>query len=391
MPKFGAKEKPIRKPNISNINLPKLPNAAGRFDGFFGNFWNRVKRLRQKRRLVRYGLVAFNLLLVFAVVFFVVRSEPESTYQKSSNSLASSTEVTLDPLDQLSSADIALNLARMTDAPGEILPERIAIQNQVDSVRAELLVPPTDAVAISKPQTITTELKSRKDIQIYNAQAGDSISTIAMKFGVTSDSILWSNGLTGNSVDAGKALYIPPVNGIVYTVKTGDTADTLASKYKASKDQIIVDNDAEVNGLQVGELILIRGGQQPATVYTAISSYGTTVNTSNFTPTYGYNGYDYGFCTWYAAGKVGVPSNWGNANTWDNLAPLSGWTVSGTPQVGAVAQSDRGYFGHVAVVEEVSADGSQIKYSDMNGLAGYARVGYSGWVSSSYFGHYIYR
>ena len=105
----------------------------------------------------------------------------------------------------------------------------------------------------------------------------------------------------------------------------------------------------------------------------------------------GYNGYDYGYCTWYAAGRVPVPSNWGNANTWDNLARVSGWNVSGTPRVGAVAQTNRGYYGHVAVVEAVSPDGTMIKYSDMNGLAGFNRVGYSGWVPISKFDNYIYR
>jgi surface antigen len=87
-----------------------------------------------------------------------------------------------------------------------------------------------------------------------------------------------------------------------------------------------------------------------------------------------------------------VPNNWGNANTWDNYAAITpGWVVSRTPVVGAVAQTDSGFGGHVAIVEAVSADGTMIKYSDMNGIAGFGRVGYSDWVSTSYFPHYIYR
>jgi surface antigen len=65
--------------------------------------------------------------------------------------------------------------------------------------------------------------------------------------------------------------------------------------------------------------------------------------------------------------------------------------VSSTPRVGAIGQSDGGYFGHVAYVEAVSDDGTMIKYSDMNGLAGFGRVGYSDWVSASKFPKYIYR
>jgi surface antigen len=91
------------------------------------------------------------------------------------------------------------------------------------------------------------------------------------------------------------------------------------------------------------------------------------------------------------ANRIGVPGNWGNANTWDNYASLSGWIVSSTPVPGAIAQTDRGFEGHVAYVEAVSEDGTMIKYSDMNGVAGWGRVGYSDWVPISRYPHYIYR
>jgi surface antigen len=71
------------------------------------------------------------------------------------------------------------------------------------------------------------------------------------------------------------------------------------------------------------------------------------------------------------------------------MPEYSGLDSNLTPRAGAVAQTDRGGLGHVAIVQEVSADGTQIKYSDMNGLAGWGRVGYSDWVSASHFEHYI--
>jgi surface antigen len=110
-------------------------------------------------------------------------------------------------------------------------------------------------------------------------------------------------------------------------------------------------------------------------------------------PIYGYNGYDYGYCTWYVATQIAVPSNWGNASSWSYYASLSGWHVSSTPTVGAIAQTPyaAGGLGHVAVVNAVSADGTQIQYRDMNGIAGWGRVGYSGWVSASRYPHYITR
>lgn len=297
--------------------------------------------------------------------------------------MSASNGAAANPLDQLTSADIAANASRIAQ-----LPEATAITNQADTVNAEMIVSANNSL-VMKPQIITSDLKSRKDIKDYVVVEGDTVSSIAAKFNVTSDSIKWSNSLNGDTVTPGAHVLIPPVNGIVYTVKDGDTPQSLASKYNASADQIIAFNDAEISGLKPGERIIIPGGQIQQPVYVATRpSYGFAFGTS---AVYGYNGYDWGFCTWYVANRISVPNNWGNANTWDNLAALSGWTVSTVPRQGAIAQTDRGSFGHVAYVEAVSADGSMIKYSDMNGLAGFGRVGYSDWVPASKFPHYIYR
>ena len=76
------------------------------------------------------------------------------------------------------------------------------------------------------------------------------------------------------------------------------------------------------------------------------------------------NGYNWGQCTWYVAGRRGVPSNWGNANQWAYNARLAGWTVSNKPVVGSIAQTSAGYFGHVALVEAVG--NGTVTVSEMN-------------------------
>jgi len=334
-----------------------------------------------RRRTVRYGLLIGNFLLLAGIVAFVIQSGPSQG--GAVQTLNSASNAASDPLDQLSSADVAASLSRAVR-----MPEATAVTNQADTVKAELAVTATNSV-VAKPQVVSTALKSRRDIQTYVTVSGDTVSGVAAKFNVTSDSIRWSNSLSGDAVAAGVALQIPPVNGVVYTVQSGDTPQSLASKYSASSDQIIAYNDAEISGLKPGEKIIIPNGTVKQVVVAArSSSYGYSFGSSAI---YGYNGYDWGFCTWYVANRIAVPSNWGNANTWDNLAPMSGWTVSSEPRAGAIAQTDRGSFGHVAYVEAVSEDGSMIKYSDMNGLAGFGRVGYSDWVPTSKFPHYIYR
>lgn len=305
-------------------------------------------------------------------------------------SLLNNTSPTMvaNPLDQLSSADIAVTVARLTS-----IPESTAVTNQADSEHAQLAMASASDSIASKPLVVATAQKSRADIQSYTSVAGDTVSSIAAKFGITSNSIRWSNNLSSDRVVVNQKLIIPPVNGIVYTVKAGDTPDSLALKYQADKQKIIQFNDAEINGLKIGEQIVIPDGAINNVAIVNPTASVASFPWGGFSPDYGSNGYDYGYCTWYVANRIAVPGNWGNASSWAYYAALSGWTVSSRPIPGAIAQTPYGGggAGHVAIVEAVSADGTQMKYSDMNGIAGWGRVGYSDWVSSSYFPHYIYR
>ncbi|MBI2007717.1 LysM peptidoglycan-binding domain-containing protein [Candidatus Saccharibacteria bacterium] len=334
---------------------------------------------RSKRRLIRWGIISGNVLLLLAVGIFVItnRSASHTIRSNTLNSAVGTASSLSNPLDELSSAQIALNVAQMAK-----LSELTAIRNQADSDSLLLSMVPNDSTVLAKPQVVATAQKSKHDIIRYTTQSGDTVSGLAEKFGVSANSIRWSNNLAGDSISAGVKLVIPPVNGIVYKVKSGDTPASLAQRYRSDERLIIVYNDAEVNGLRAGELIIIPNGRVQATI-----TYGS------FAVRYGGNGYDYGYCTWYVASKVAVPTNWGNANTWDEYARLSGWTVSSIPKVGAIGQSDRGWAGHVAVVDavRVGLNGVEIKYSDMNGLAGWGRIGHSDWIPASYFPDYIYR
>ena len=80
----------------------------------------------------------------------------------------------MNPLDQLSSATIALTVARLDN-----LPEATPIMNQADSETALLSVAPTNDSVIAKQQVVATDYVSNKDIKTYVVQPGDSIASIA--------------------------------------------------------------------------------------------------------------------------------------------------------------------------------------------------------------------
>lgn len=325
-------------------------------------------------------------LAILAAIAGIVLGNPHAGTIAAPSLDSSSAAAPANPLDQVSSADIALTVARASS-----LPETTAINNQAQSQAADITIAASDNNVTTKPEVIATALKSRADIRSYTFQAGDTIPNLATRFGITSDSIRWSNNVNGDTVAAGTKLWIPPVNGIVYTVKTGDTADSLAARFNSSKQQILAYNDGEISGLHVGEQIIIPNASQTASTASAITA-GSGVSGTAFPwgsgPMYGYNGYDYGYCTWYVATQINVPGNWGNAATWAYYARLSGWNVSSAPAVGSIAQKGGG-FGHVAIVIGVNPDGS-VRVKDMNGFAGWGAVG-TGTVPAGFFQNYITR
>lgn len=329
-----------------------------------------------------------NVAILAVIIAFVLQGPHGTTDQAAPLAASGTAAAAANPLDQVSSADIALTVARLNS-----LPETTAINNQAQSQAAEVAIAASSNNVTAKPAVIATALKSSADIKDYVVLPGDTVSSIAAKFGVTSDSIRGSNNLTGDTVAAGTKLAIPPVNGIVYTVNNGDTPDSLAAKFHASKDKIIAYNDAEIKGFAVGQRIIIPDAvQASANIRAAVIGPSASAFAWGNAPVYGANGYDYGYCTWYVANRISVPNNWGNANTWAYYAAGSGWNVSKRPTVGAIAQTTGPGEGHVAYVEAVSDDGTMIKYSDMNGLAGWGRVGTTvNWVPASHFNNYITR
>ncbi len=342
---------------------------------------------KTKKTFFKHAFILANIALIAVVtgVVWTGQNKSNSTKQTVNNVITTNgTKTVTSPLDEISSADIAANIAnaaRLTEASN--------VSEQADSFSIQLASAPVEESVIAKPQLVASSAKSVNDIQKYTAVQGDTVSSIATKFGVTSDSIRWSNGISGNNIAAGKVLQIPPRNGIIYKVASGDTVDSIAAKYSANKEQLIAFNDIEVSGLVAGSTIVIPDGVKAAEP-TYSSNSGGSVSAINYTALYGNNTYARGFCTWYAASRVNIPSNWGNANTWDNYARLSGWTVSNVPVVGAIFQTDAGWAGHVGIVEQVSPDGTKIIMSDMNGVSGFGRVGYSGWIPASTY-KYIYR
>lgn len=111
--------------------------------------------------------------------------------------------------------------------------------------------------------------KVRDSIIDYTVQSGDTVASIADKFGISQNTILWENNLSGATIKVGQNLKILPVTGVAHTVVSGDTVYSIAKKYDAEA-QAIVDfpfntftND-ETFELAVGEVVIVPDGVMPS-------------------------------------------------------------------------------------------------------------------------------
>ncbi len=310
--------------------------------------------------------------MLLAVVAGFVLQKPKTSGTSVANAiLTPQAESVANPVDDLSSADIALTVAQVTR-----LPEATSVANLADTINSQLTVTPANDIVVAQPNIISVGAKSRFDIQFYTTKVGDTIPAIAAKFDVTSDTIRWSNGLTGDDIAPGVKLVISPVDGVVYVVKSSDTIDALVAKYRINKDQFIAFNDLEIGRLPVGQRIVLPGGQPP-TVSSNREAFRPG-SSFNFVATFGGNGYDYGYCTWWAANRrlqAGnpIPSNLGNASSWLSRASAAGLNTGRAPRAGAVIWTPpNDFYGHVGYVESINADGS-VNISEMN-VAGWNRV-----------------
>jgi len=99
--------------------------------------------------------------------------------------------------------------------------------------------------------------------QEYTVQDGDTVESIAERFGLQASSVLWSNGLSESDVlQVGDTLRIPAVDGVVYEIQRGDTLWDIAMDFGVSEDDVIKANpELDPEAIQPGQMVLVPGGE----------------------------------------------------------------------------------------------------------------------------------
>jgi len=203
-----------------------------------------------------------SFLGILAVVLFVLISLGSASLSKSLQdsedfSLASLSNIFVKP----EKTEIFLNaLTKFQPESPELL---FVNQNSLKSV--------TPAIAFS-PQVLGAlvegyEIEETKNTVVeYVIETGDSLWSIADKFGISLETVLWANNLNKNSyIQPGQKLVILPVSGVLHHVQDGDTISAIAQKYKGKTEEVVAFNGLSGEGdIYIGDIVIIPQGTLPA-------------------------------------------------------------------------------------------------------------------------------
>ena len=87
----------------------------------------------------------------------------------------------------------------------------------------------SDITADAMPFTVT--VPGADGVVRYRVQRGDTIATLAARFGITPETIRWANPSVGRTIRPGVDITIPPVSGVLYAVMAGDSLTTIGGRY----------------------------------------------------------------------------------------------------------------------------------------------------------------
>ena len=126
----------------------------------------------------------------------------------------------------------------------------------------------------------------------YTVKAGDSLYSIALKYGISVDELKNANNLTSNIIMVGQVLRIPSAvdetEENIYVVKSGDSLYSIAKKYNTTVDNLKNLNNLTSNVLMIGQQLLVPTVnnnssstyvvQNGDSLYKIAQKYNTTVN-----------------------------------------------------------------------------------------------------------------
>ncbi|MCB2179722.1 peptidoglycan DD-metalloendopeptidase family protein [bacterium] len=236
--------------NKNNQHLKE--NTTKHQPGRFATFWERVRQLGISKTITRIGTSVMTILVAAVAVYALGRFYLDNVNDTPAAALLPTEETNMDVGMVTSVDDIIL--------PAYSVPDTAYFYGTTGIAREAL--PNTEIPA-----------RARTDVTSYEVLPGESVFTIADKFSLEPETILWGNYETLHDnprvIDVGQILTILPTNGIYYQFHTGETLTSIAQNFGVTVEDIIeypgnnldpYEIDPENPAIPDGTWIIIPGG-----------------------------------------------------------------------------------------------------------------------------------
>lgn len=138
--------------------------------------------------------------------------------------------------------------------------EESSLSENVSAILNDSTISPNSSLL--KDDDVGDGIPTFDQISVYMVKSGDTLSKVADMFGVSPNTIIWSNDLKSKKLTVGETLIILPISGVKHTVKKGDSLKSIASSYKVEVADIIEYNNlSEDEKLKIGDDLIIPGGE----------------------------------------------------------------------------------------------------------------------------------
>lgn len=128
-----------------------------------------------------------------------------------------------------------------------------------------------------EPFTVIPD-RPRTEVITYTVREGDTIFGIAERFGLSPETIAWSNdrSIIGR-LRPGRDIFVPPVDGVYHRVIGSSTIAEIAARYRVSDPYLVIDSEyndlfgvSPNTVLPSGTYIFIPGGQAEQIAWTPV-------------------------------------------------------------------------------------------------------------------------
>lgn len=150
-----------------------------------------------------------------------------------------------------------------------------------------------EAVVKAITEYVGSTYRPPTETNYYIVKSGDTLWSIAKKYGISLEELKKENNLTSNTLSIGQYLKIPAANVITeeveyYIVKSGDTLWSIANNNDLTVDELKKLNNLTTNTLSIGQKLILKKEQTPTeeiyivkkgdTLYKIATSHNITVD-----------------------------------------------------------------------------------------------------------------